>query len=547
MIFRYWRTIRHLKLEQIYGRALFRLNRPKPDLRPPPPRRSIVGTWVQPAQPSPSLIGKGNFHLLNESGDLERIGWNGPERSKLWRYNQHYFEDLIAQDAVERRDWHEALILSWLAENPPGHGDGWAPYPIAARMVNWIKWLLAGNELPTEAIQSLAVQARWLSARLERHLGGNHLFTNAKGLIFAGFFFEGPESCAWREKGFALLDREFREQVLPDGGHFELSPMYHAITVVDLLDLVNLMDTFGGATSASEGQLLSEWRGRLPSMLRWLEAMTHPDGELSFFNDSAFGIAPRLIEIAGYAQRLSIETGHRFGSITWLKDSGYIRLSSGPSIVLADVAAVGPDYLPGHAHADTLSFELSLHRRRIIVNSGTSEYAGPERLRQRGTPAHSTVTVDGCDSSEVWSSFRVGRRARVRRVQVQSQVSTLVAEGEHNGYRYLLGSPVHRRTWQLKESGLLVRDSLEGAGRHNVEALFHLAPGLRAGLCTDKRIVVQSEDGSNVCTLSIEGGAAEIEASSWHPEFGQTIVTQKIRVHATADLPTELKTEIMWG
>ena len=547
MIFRYWRTIRHLKLEQIYGRVLFRLNRPKPDLRPPPPRRSNVGTWVQPSQPSPSLIGEGHFRLLNEIGDLERIAWNGPERGKLWRYNQHYFEDLIAQGAGERRDWHDALIRSWLAENPPGHGDGWAPYPIAARMVNWIKWDLAGNKLPAKAIPSLAVQARWLSARLERHLGGNHLFTNAKGLVFAGFFFEGPEAAIWREKGFALLGREFREQVLPDGGHFELSPMYHAITVVDLLDVVNLMDAFGGPTSENEAQLRSECRRRLPSMLRWLEAMTHPDGEIAFFNDSAFGIAPRPIEIAGYAQRLNIESRPPLEPIAWLKNSGYVRLSSGQSVVLADVAAVGPDYLPGHAHADTLSFELSLHRRRVIVNSGTSDYVGSERPRQRGTPAHSTVTIDACDSSEVWSSFRVGRRARPRGVQARSEGATLVAEGEHDGYRHLRGSPVHRRIWQLNKTSLLVHDRLDGAGRHNIEAWFHLAPGLRAGLKTEKTIAVQGEDGSRVFTLSIEGGAAEVVPSSWHPEFGQTILTQAIRVHATADLPTEFKTEITWG
>ena len=47
-------------------------------------------------------------------------------------------------------------------------------------------------------------------------------------------------------------------------------------------------------------------------------------------------------------------------------------------MALLDVARVGPDYLPGHAHADTLSFELSLYDRRTIVNCGISQYAnGP--------------------------------------------------------------------------------------------------------------------------------------------------------------------------
>ena len=84
-------------------------------------------------------------------------------------------------------------------------------------------------------------------------------------------------------------------------------------------------------------------------------------------------------------------------------------------MALLDVAPVGPDYLPGHAHADTLSFELSLFGQRVLVNSGTSQYeAGPERSRQRGTAAHNTVIVDGHDSSEVWAGFRVARRASSR-------------------------------------------------------------------------------------------------------------------------------------
>ena len=45
-----------------------------------------------------------------------------------------------------------------------------------------------------------------------------------------------------------------------------------------------------------------------------------------------------------------------------------------------DVALIGPNYQPGHAHADVLSFELSLFGQRLLVNIGTSEY----RLTQSG-------------------------------------------------------------------------------------------------------------------------------------------------------------------
>ena len=52
--------------------------------------------------------------------------------------------------------------------------------------------------------------------------------------------------------------------------------------------------------------------------------------------------------------------------------------------LITDVGAIGPDYLPAHAHADTLSFELSLFGRRVVVNGGTSRYAtGPRRDAER--------------------------------------------------------------------------------------------------------------------------------------------------------------------
>ena len=55
----------------------------------------------------------------------------------------------------------------------------------------------------------------------------NHLFANAKALIFAGLFFDDDESEKWLNTGLNILAREMDEQILSDGGHFELSPMYH--------------------------------------------------------------------------------------------------------------------------------------------------------------------------------------------------------------------------------------------------------------------------------------------------------------------------------
>jgi len=112
---------------------------------------------------------------------------------KLWLYNLHYFDDLVSCDAENKRELHSGWIKKWVQENPPGEGNGWEPYPTSLRIVNWIKWGVAGNCLSDEVLHSLAVQARYLLKKLEYHLLGNHLFANAnanaKALIFAGLFF----------------------------------------------------------------------------------------------------------------------------------------------------------------------------------------------------------------------------------------------------------------------------------------------------------------------------------------------------------------------
>lgn len=517
---RYWQTLRHLRPVQVYGRLWFRIARPQPELSAPPSLRDASGIWLVPAARTPTLTGPGAFLLLAAPGSLDRDGWDSSVRDKLWLYNQHYFDDLNAAGASARQDWHLALIADWIAHNTPGRGCGWEPYPTSLRIVNWVKWAMAGNTLSPEACHSLAIQARWLMRRLEWHLLGNHIFVNAKALIFAGLFFDGPEARRWRNKGFAILRREVPEQILPDGGQFELSPMYHALALEDMLDLINLTRRFDVAPSPREHGLVSIWAERIGPMIDWLHTMCHPDGEIALFNDAAMGIAPAPAEIFAYAERLGLTgTGRR---ALWLENSGYVRLEKGGAVVLADLARVGPDYLPGHAHADSLSFEMSLHGQRVFVNSGTSVYGtGPERLRQRGTSAHNTVLVAGQNSSEVWGGFRVARRARVFDVQVTPEGNALLAAGAHDGYCRLPGKLIHRRNWRLGHTSLEIDDSLAPVGQ-SAEARFHLHPEVQISTegTNHGKLILASGD---VLSWSAEGDVARIETITWHPQFGVSL------------------------
>lgn len=466
------------------------------------------------------------FIFFNEKGTLSEVGWDGESKEKLWRYNQHYFDDLNAHCADMRNAWHTNLIDKWITENPPFERTAWESYPTSLRIVNWIKWSLSGNQLSNAALQNLEIQLRWLNRRLEYHLLGNHLFVNAKALVFGGLFFDGEEACKWFNKGIKILERELNEQILPDGGQFERSPMYHALAFEDILDLLNITNTFINKLTKEQKTKISTFPNLAKSMYQWLEIMCHPDGEISFFNDSAFDVTPSISELDAYAKRLGIEASSTINrNVHLLKDSGYIRIKSDSAITLLDVAKIGPDYLPGHGHADTLSFEMSIGDQRVIVNSGTSCYgSSSERLRQRGTLSHNTVSINGENSSEVWGGFRVARRAYPKELKIlDSQTdNNIEVQCSHDGYARLKGKPIHRRSWLFKEHALEIKDSIRGKYETAVSR-FHFHPSLTIVMDEARRCGTVAFQNAKIMKWFILEGNGKIEASSWHPRFGLSI------------------------
>lgn len=467
------------------------------------------------------MLGPDKFLLLNVEGICAAAPqWQGLGRPKLWTYNLHYFDDINAANAAARSAWHERLVERWIVENPPGYGIGWEPYPVSRRTVNWMKWSLRGNDLSAQAWHSLAVQARWLNRRLEWHLQGNHLIANAKALIFAGLFFQGEEADRWLLRGLQIMRAQVAEQVLADGGHFERSPMYQAGVLEDLLDSVNMLRAYGRSVDAA-------WLEAVPRMISWLEAMSHPDGDIAFFNDAAFGISANPTALLAYAARLGIAleaTGS--AGLRLLMPSGYVSIESPPFRLLCDIAPVGPDHLPAHAHADTLSFELSVYGRRVFVNSGTSEYGtGAERQRQRGTAAHNTLVIDNEDSSEVWAGFRVARRSRARLLDARHDTSRFIVAGEHDGYRRLRGRNLHRRSWRMTEQELFIEDVVEGRFR-SAACYFHLHPAIRVQHARGSELQLADSQGM-LLEMHFEGAASvDVVDSTWHPRFGVLLASR---------------------
>lgn len=544
---RYARTLRHLRLEQLAYLVLRRLLR-WPRAVPAP---ASVAPRLDAAQDcclalaESCWLGGLSFRFLNHTRNFgAAIDWQAAGESRLWQYNLHYFEWLRQADcdAATAR----AHMLAWVAANPPFAGTGWEPYPTSLRLVNWAHALAAqpAAEVPRAVIDSIALQSAWLARNLEFQLGANHLFVNLKGLLF-GLAVSADTGSRGADTARRLLARELAEQFLVDGGHYERSPMYHALLTQDLLELLAL-------TARNPSLLPAALRGQLAEITRralaFLDTLRTPDGSVLRFNDAVDGIAPATAALIARGRRLGLvpavaPAGGR--ELVANTASGYYLVREGGDLLAIDCGPVGPDHQPGHAHCDTLSFELFFDGRRLIGNCGNFDYvAGERRAWARSTRAHVTVEVDGAEQSEVWSAFRVGRRARPLGARLEEGGGSRF-EGAHDGYWYLPGRVTHRRVLEVgPDFELRVEDSLSGAGEHCAVAWFHFEPGLQ--LEAEGR-GYRVCDGTGTTLALIDGivaDSAELRVTPRYPAFGRESSGQSLALHRAGHLPLALACSI---
>ncbi len=516
----YWRTIRHLKPIQITNRVKRKLLPIKVDISPAPRMRPRdKGTFHYIKRPK-SLLNSNEFHFLNRTETLAfPADWNSPSLPKLWLFNLHYFEGLLSGDTPTPLKHH--LIEKWIVENPPAKGNGWEPYPNSMRITNWIKWTLSGNRLSPDAVQSLAVQARYLMKTLEYHLLGNHLFANAKALVFAGVFFAGREADKWLEKGLLILKKQVPEQFLDDGAHFELSTTYHALLCEDLFDIIQIMQH-------ARKDIPNVWIVTAQKALEWLHLMTRPDGFPPLFNDAAYGITPSLWEMSLYGKKIGLKPPPPLqDGMHDLPTSGYFRFEGDDYSFFGDAGAIGPDYIPGHAHCDMLSFELFAHDQPVIVDTGTSTYEiGVRRHLERSTAAHNTVHVGEREQSEIWGGFRVGRRAHMMNRHIDKHSAELAMKGPWY---------THRRDIFFRDTEITLKDTVSGRRRDEIcIARFHFHPDITVKL-QDNNI------SSGPISLKIKGAKKiTINDYSYAPEFNKLVSAKVIEITFDSRLETQI-------
>lgn len=393
-----------------------------------------------PVAPAPAFVPPSGPIELWRSQAFEPVRLAGGGGERLRSFHAQYGDDVLglarSGDAAAAR----TAMERWIDLHQPRPGDPWHPYPLSTRVGNWVAALaLEPTALSPVISDSLWRQLLHLERNVEDDVLGNHVLRNARALVLGGAAFGATYLL---DRGLGLLARELPVQILPDGGHYERSPVYHLVVLRDLLEI----------EAAVPGSVAPEVLGR---MRRFAAALQRPDGEPALFNDGTLDLAPRL-ELPPAPEGVAI-----------FPETGYAVLRRASVWLAFDCGPPSPAYLPAHAHADVLSFQLWLDGEPVVVDPGMPTYeAGAERDWFRGTRAHSTVALDGKDQFELWGAFRSGPLPAV---------SLLAAEdGLLEASVTWPGGVRHVRRIEVSHEEIRVEDRLEGAGEHEVESALPL-------------------------------------------------------------------------
>lgn len=463
-LYRFLNTIKYLKFTQIYFRLFYVTRSYLRKLRNFDYELSISSVTthltLDKSISSKNILNKNSFTFLNQSFTFKKnIDWNFASYGKLWTYNLNYF-DYLHQEETSKDDGLR-LIYDFI-EQSDNVIDGLEAFPISLRGMNWIKFLVEYKIDDTKINDSLYAQYQILMDNIEYHLLGNHLLENGFSLLFAAYYFQDEKFYGKAKK---ILIYELEEQILEDGAHFELSSMYHQIMFFRVLDCINLIKN----NNWKNHELLQILMNKAAIMMGWLNAITYKNGSIPLLNDSSNKIAPTTSELNDYAVQLKVQIKN-----IKLKESGYRVIANDRYECIVDVGNIGPDYIPGHAHADIFNFELYIDKKPFIVDTGISTYkTNKRRLLERSTVSHNTVEIADLSQSEVWSGFRVAERAFI--IQLDERDNRIWAT--HNGYEKRLNA-LHEREFIFESNRITIIDKIISDHEHKAIARIHFHPDI---------------------------------------------------------------------
>jgi uncharacterized heparinase superfamily protein len=435
----------------------------------------------------------------------------------IWEINRHQYLSALAYAGGSEQSvpYIVRSLDRWLRENPYLCGVNWtSSLELGLRVISWS---LLYSRIACELVRDTDLMQRWLNSlylhlkRIRQHRSvyssaNNHLIGELVGLYVGSVCFPlWRESRGWAVEARESLEREIQAQVSEDGINREQAMSYHLFTLELLLLAYTVAKNVGEPFSKNYGQ-------RLRAMLRYLDAVATPTGDLPWYGDyddgrgfvfstseSALAVTTQLgallfddARLLRFSKGLTAATralvpnatlafteGRRAGRELF-RDGGMAAVDTldGSRKLVMDFGPLGYTSIAAHGHADALSIWLAIDDDYFIVDCGTYAYHSDPVWRTffRGTAAHNTARVDGKDQSVMGGRFLWTCKANARLLRFEETGNSVLIVAEHDGYTRLADPVVHRRSVSFNRNtgALAISDNFQCKGRHEVEIFFHL-------------------------------------------------------------------------
>jgi len=386
-----------------------------------------------------------------------------------WAHGFSWLRDLKAMETDESGA-ARALVDAWIQRFGAWDDAAWSPETTAERLVSWLSaapWLVGDGALfRSRLYAAIARQTRHLSECAADAADGAALLSAAAALAIAGVAV--PQTKPAAERGFALLRRELRLQVLPDGGHASRNPLLACDVAVALRRVVETCRAAGCETP----QPLRHALDRIAAHVRF---HTLPDGRLAIFNGGAEGEPAAVAYAAGEGEAAAAPFG-------FAGDSGYHRAAAARARLIVDGGAPPPAPYAAAAHASALSFTFASGRRRIFVNCGDGARTGGAWANAlRTDEAHTAPIARFADGPARWT--RTTGRKRENR---DGRWIDVEREGLAGGR---LVFQTRRLFLSADGDDLRGEDAIETgeADLASYALRFHVHPAAKAVVCRDDR------------------------------------------------------------
>lgn len=538
-----------------------------------------------------------NWHLDPTTGitarkvHWSRIDLEDPQHTGnkkiVWELNRHqYFLTLGQAYWLTGNERYANTFIehfeSWCSENPPKIGINWlSSLELAFRAMSWI-WAFrffrdSPALAPDHAIKMLKVlhaHGRHIESFLSTYFSPNtHLTGEALGLYFLGMFFSGSaDGGRWKELGYSILMEALDFQVRDDGVYCEQSTHYHRYTT-DFYTNLLILRRAEGLPIESKHSL------KLNGLYDFLLHVVQPDGTMPLIGDDDGGklnfldgsevsdVRPTLALGAAILDRqdLKFASGAAAPELLWLlgeeglsdfnriearepeekakafPESGYYTLrnswnADADHLVIS--CGVHGFMNAGHAHADTLSFVLSMAGESIFMDPGTYCYTDdPDaRRKYRSASAHNCLTVNGDSTSIPDGPFSWKTTVHGTVTDWESDGRAGRFRGTHNGF-FRFGVKYTREIEYWHKGEIMITDEIESTELNRFELNFILSPEIVPRIVED-HVLLGRETQADLETISIsatvtsdggiEGGNWKIEPFEVSPKYGKLVPSHKL-------------------